>query len=272
MIEESENMIVKVDLYEANILLDIPDNLSFLLPDYSVEKNVENAVDIKVFYESETAFFLMRVNNNIVRETCTTEQAAFKLSVEMEQIFCEKIERSFPESILFHGGLLSIKGSSLMILGGKGVGKSTLISLLTEENNVTYHSDDIVAMVNKELFGIPIPQRLRYVVEKNKKNIIGHGIDFSGQIRMFSRPSNVSINKVMCNTVIIPCYNTEVNECKELIGYEKLMCLTENIKSIRGIKDVYLKVGQMSKEIKAYKLLYKDNDWAINKISNLLRM
>ena len=160
--------------------------------------------DIKVLkVDNDGYMFFINNVNQIFREECGNANVLFKLMIEIEECYCKKLKQTEDNYAIFHGGLISIDGNGVMVIGEKGKGKSTLIALLSTDEEIFFCSDDIVAYKKNSFYGIPMPQRLRIQISKFMKNIFYITEDFQGNIRYLHYPQKYITEPSVSKLVII---------------------------------------------------------------------
>lgn len=246
------------------------------------EKNQAPDSDHIVLHIKETAEekvrFIFDNKQNKIDKTIDKEKALFFFFVLLEQIVADNLIKKDP-LLIFHGGCFSRHGNAVLVLQGKGAGKTTLIAKMASYRDFHYLADDVALCCSKTLdvWPLPLPLRLRTkdIDDFNLKGrFLGQCVDFNGQTRYLFLPDSWDLNKARLKAVIIPEYTRErsnIFNCMPMNGIEKVKKLTNNIKEISDILEFYTGVLNIAKNSKMYYCEYSGNiEWTAMQLNAFL--
>ena len=104
----SEN--IRIILGKVEIILNLPAELSeYILKISTCTSLCKNKkYDIKVIDNNDSYVFLINNINEELEERCSKENVLFKLMIEIEECYSDKLRQNENSYVAFHGGLSSI--------------------------------------------------------------------------------------------------------------------------------------------------------------------
>ena len=261
-----QNRMFALNMQGEKIILDIPpiivEKLKYLNI-HLVSIADGNAYISVRKYNSKAYKIWIRSNSLITSEIVPVKVILFKLFVEIEDYNIKKKIEHDSSAIALHGGGVIHNGKTVLVLQGKGAGKSTLIAKLVQMSS-KYLSDDLLISYGNRVLGIPLPIRLRHLnivgLEGVKEGKSIEGLDFNNETRYFYTPELENENSdVPISTILIPHYSLNCsNEIVQIKGKEKISIIANQVKRYANMEQLYKNIIAISKEVKVYHLYYKD--------------
>ncbi len=160
-------------------------------------------------------------------------------------------------SMVIHGSSLVYSGKTILLLGERMSGKSTLLEHLLCLEKSLYIDDDCVYYVDNKVFGFNLPIRMRQM-PKNKEMVICSFLDDEKQIRyLVKAKKSTGIGKGDL-LIIFPEYNTQHNRIRKVSGSELFILLLRNVRHASDNKTRLKNITQLVKNVSAYSIQYTD--------------
>lgn len=262
-----QNTTVSLSIHKVTLTLNIPlyiiEKLEIL--GLNLKPNLCDSVNISINIHDSTNAQICVIDDNVLvtNETVAADILMFRLFVEIEDLLMRKILHQDSSAIALHGGGVVSNGKAILVLQGKGSGKSTLISKLCQTKTNKYLSDDLLISYGSCVLGVPLPIRLRCLkvsgldLEKDK-NI--SGLDFDNQIRHFYMPSIATETlEVPVSTILVPHYDPNAqNSIVQVKGNEKTSIIMNQVKKYPNMEQMYKNILLLSNNVTVYHLYYQD--------------
>jgi hypothetical protein len=166
-----------------------------------------------------------------------------------------------------HAGAAAYQGSSVMILGSWGRGKSTLVTTLYA-NGWTYLSDDVVPLDPNSGSAFPFPLT-PMVREDPGEELPAESVSELRKTTVLLLPERVSRNPVPIRTVVFPVYrcggHTELLPCSPATAALELLQNCLNFPSHR--EAAVRNVCDLVRKVPAFRLAYSDGRLAADLIA-----
>lgn len=207
---------------------------------YIVNKNSGNQV-----YGDR--FFMFDTNNN---------HCYFSLINDLEDYYIEMLEGT-----VLHGSCLRVAGKTLLFLGERHSGKTTLTQFFTMIKDGEYLNDDCVYIAGSAYvgFGMPLPLRSLVNMTKLDQGCLAETIDFDGVRRTLYLPPNYldTVSNIDC--VIFPKYNQNgKNELSKLSKGEAFNRIMQNVRAYCDMKNMFRDINILVSSATCYCVEYTE--------------
>lgn len=169
----------------------------------------------------------------------------------------------------FHAAAVLYKGNTLVFLGERFSGKSTLTNYMINQHNCTLLDDDMVFYDRKNFIGLGIPLRMRSKPLHNS-NVLCEFLDEKNTIRYLTSIGSHS----MYSTNPVYAFFLNFNNDEDMIERLKGAALFESLlKSIRYSKNNMVAFGDVCnimRYLPAFELKYRDSKTACSLIDKIL--
>ena len=178
-------------------------------------------------------------------------------------IECIIIKNLSSQTICLHGSGIFSNHGSIIFVGKKNIGKSTIIKKLLKLPQYSYVDDDIIMVSEGLVWGPGLPMKSRECDSICAMECNGETRYLTNYIKKSSHPQ-----KVM--SIIYPTYNaTAQNELKVLSASQSFRYLYENIKT--GEVSLCIKtLVELSVKCQAFKLTYSTDEFLYASIENII--
>lgn len=168
--------------------------------------------------------------------------------------------------VAVHGACISINNKSILIIGKRWSGKTTLAHFLLGISNGKYMSDDCVYVQNNFIFGFctPIPIRdYNKTITDRSDEVLDTIDDGDGVKRTLVVPPQIIASMNRIDYIVFPQYNPncigEIKQVKSVDLINKIIC---NVRSYNNMSELLGVISNLAKEAKSYYLKYSNSDMA----------
>jgi len=200
--------------------------------------------------------FVISLHNSTDEDTffCDTNSNnwVFKLLDALENYFARKLNCT-----VVHGSCIRIFNKNILVVGSRMSGKTTLTQFFSSVSSADYMTDDCIYIVENKYYGfaLPIPMRSK---QYSNENIVCISNDFEDEERVlyFADKRLGTVNNV--DIVLFPKYREDMHELAfvNLQNSKLYNMITQNVRHIKNIKNMFYDVNQLVKNSIAYYIEY----------------
>ena len=236
-------------------------------------------LNIQEIQDHKVRFVVSTDKCNTIDKTICKDEAIFYFFVLIEQIVAEQLSKE-DSKLIFHGGSFSLNNNAVLVIQGKGAGKTTLIAKMTSFSDFKYLADDVAICCSKSLSILPLPLPLRLRMKdlegfNLKGKFLGECKDFQGKTRFLFLPESWSLAKAKLRFILIPEYtHNAMNSfcCTQIAGMDRINGLKRNIREVSSVYSIYKGFINISNSTKMYKCSYSGNiEWIAEQIGGCIR-
>lgn len=157
-----------------------------------------------------------------------------------------------------HGSCIRVKGKTILLVGERYSGKTTLTHYFTVGMEEEYLSDDCVYLVNDHCLGFAMPLPMRELQEEyGEKKYFTQTIDSDGVLRSLYIPPKYVKQLPQVNYIIFPKYARDgKNEIRIIPKGEAFKQLTHNVRGHGEFRRVFEDVKAMVLNAECYMANY----------------
>lgn len=165
-----------------------------------------------------------------------------------------------------HSSCVKIHGQSLLLMGERFSGKTSLTKYLSIDRNGEYIDDDCVYIVENEYIGFCLPLPMRNVLStKGDEHIIGQTTDEDGILRTLYSPPNFVSHLPSVEVIAFLKYNQNgINSIRKMTMAEAFNQVIKNIRRHSGMKTMFTDINHLVSNARCYVVEYTQSDLAYN--------
>lgn len=194
-------------------------------------------------------------------------------------IFCllcdlEELLVNAMDCTVLHGGGLVFHNKTILLLGERRRGKTTLLQYLLSEDGNSYLDDDNIFMFDDSVYGFCRPMPIRNIDVCKNPGIIATTIDGDECVRTLCKANNSVASLKKVDYVFFPRYIGNSSAIDEYICLQGSAFFDKIIKNVRhstSISSLYSDVIMLSKRARGFYFEYSSSEEAYKKINMILQ-
>ena len=173
---------------------------------------------------------------------------------------------------IIHGSCVVLNDKSILIVGERKAGKTTLTGYLTIKKDATYLDDDCIYILDDTYTGFNMPISVRNNIDDlNEENTVCDSLDGEKINRKLFITSNRITEIPKIDIIIFPNYNengiNSIIQIKNSNLYNKVL---NNVRHSRDCKTLFVDIGILVKNSNAYQINYTNSANAYSLIESVL--
>lgn len=190
-------------------------------------------------------------------------------------ILTSNLERFYANILrctVIHGACIQVKDKSMLLIGKRFSGKTTLTKYLAFEKNGKYLDDDCTYIVNEGFWGFAFPLPMRTAVDPaDGEVIVGQTVDEDDNIRTMYCAQQFAEYVPAIDAVIILRHNVEGrNQIRELTKTEAFRWIMKNVRSHYDFKALVTDITNLTLNSSCYFVEYESCEVAYQLIFDCL--
>lgn len=162
---------------------------------------------------------------------------------------------------------------TILLLGERKSGKTTLLQYLLEKDNSGYLDDDNIFIFSNSVFGFCRPLPIRNIDICKRPSVIATTTDGDNCRRTLCKSVNNVVSLVNVDYVFFPRYlsdSSDINVCTQLQGSLFFDKILKNVRHSTSISNLYSDISYISKYAKGYYFEYSNSEEAYAKVIDIL--
>lgn len=193
----------------------------------------------------------------------------FFLLCDLEEILIHVMDCT-----VLHGAGLVFCNKTILLLGDRRNGKTTLLQYLLSKKNSSYLDDDNIFIFHDSVFGFCRPISIRNIEACEKTSVIATTIDGDNCTRTLCKAYNNISSFAKVDYVFFPKYigkPSTVAACSSLQGSLFFNNLLKNVRHSTDISNLYSDIKYISINTKGYYFEYNSSEAAYGIIEDILK-
>ena len=199
----------------------------------------------------------------------TNDQWIFFLLCDLEEILVNTMDCT-----VLHGGGLVFHNKTILLLGERKNGKTTLLQYLLNEEGSCYLDDDNIFVFYDSVFGFCRPMPIRNINVCKNPSIVAATIDGDECVRTLCKANNNVISLKKVDYVFFPRYisgSSAIEECICLQGSSFFNKIMKNVRHSTSISNLYTDIKFLTKQAKGFYFEYSSSEEAYEKVNTILK-
>ena len=225
------------------------------------DNSISNSINAPLHNDDLSEYYICcNVMNN---------QWIFFLLCDLEEIFIHTMDCT-----VLHGAGLVFRNKTILLLGDRKNGKTTLLQYLLSKENSGYMDDDNIFVLHDYVFGFCRPIPIRNIDVCVEPSIISTTIDGVNCTRTLCRTCNNVTSLTKVDYVFFPKYigkSSTIDTCSKLQGglfFDKLL---KNVRHSTNISTLYSDLKYISMNAKGFYFEYTSSEDAYEIIDDILK-
>lgn len=225
------------------------------------DNSISNSINAPLHNDDLSEYYICcNVMNN---------QWIFFLLCDLEEIFIHTMDCT-----VLHGAGLFFRNKTILLLGDRKNGKTTLLQYLLSKENSGYMDDDNIFVLHDYVFGFCRPIPIRNIDVCVEPSIISTTIDGDNCTRTLCRTCNNVTSLTKVDYVFFPKYigkSSTIDTCSKLQGglfFDKLL---KNVRHSTNISTLYSDLKYISMNAKGFYFEYTSSEDAYEIIDDILK-
>ena len=225
------------------------------------DNSISNSINAPLHNDDLSEYYICcNVMNN---------QWIFFLLCDLEEIFIHTMDCT-----VLHGAGLVFRNKTILLLGDRKNGKTTLLQYLLSKENSGYMDDDNIFVLHDYVFGFCRPIPIRNIDVCVEPSIISTTIDGDNCTRTLCRTCNNVTSLTKVDYVFFPKYigkSSTIDTCSKLQGglfFDKLL---KNVRHSTNISTLYSDLKYISMNAKGFYFEYTSSEDAYEIIDDILK-
>ena len=174
---------------------------------------------------------------------------------------------------IIHGSSVLLNNKSILMIGKRKSGKTTLTGYLTILKNATYLDDDCIYIICNKYVGFNMPISVRDNADVlNKDNMVGEFIDGEKISRKLFICNRIIKETPKINVIIFPTFNNEgINRILPIKKGELYREILANIRHSNDPKTIFTDISNLIKTSQAYRISYTNSESAFQLIKSIIK-
>lgn len=213
-------------------------------------------------YDAENPDINIKENQYFSKCNIYDDKWIFVLIKDLEDFYSQILTTT-----IIHGSCVRINGKSVLLVGKRWSGKTTLTHFFLTGNECEYLGDDAIYIFDNYYIGFGMPLPMRTIDNKlmNSKYIISKTIDSEQIVRTLFSPPHVISCLEHIDIIVIPQYNYNCNSeeyIEKLTQYDSFNEIIKNISSHKNMVQLFNDVKKLAINAETFKINYRSSESA----------